>query len=124
MSTLATIDPIEAGIIWSRFVSVADEMVSAMERTAFSTMVRASGDFSCMIFDARGKLLAQGATSVPSFTGTGPSTLAHILLAFPPATLQEGDVIATNDPWIGTGHNFDINVVKPIFFNEVRHRIQ
>jgi len=115
----ATIDPVDAGIIWSRFVSVTDEMVSAMERTAFSTMVRASGDFSCMMFDARGKLIAQGATSVPSFTGTGPSTLGHILGIFDPAQMHDGDIIVTNDPWIGTGHTFDINVVKPIFLNDV-----
>jgi len=108
-------DPVDAGIIWSRFVSVADEMVSALERTAFSTMVRASGDFSCMLFDARGKLIAQGATSVPSFTGTGPSTLGHILKIFDPSKLQDNDIIVTNDPWIGTGHTYDINVIKPVF---------
>jgi N-methylhydantoinase B len=112
-------DPVDAGIIWSRFVSVADEMVSAMERTAFSTMVRASGDFSCMMFDARGKLLAQGAMSVPSFTGTGPSTLGHILKIFDSRDMRDGDVIVTNDPWIGTGHTFDINVIKPVFFNSM-----
>jgi len=117
VNSKVNMDPVDAGIIWSRFVSVADEMVSAMERTAFSTMVRASGDFSCMLFDARGKLIAQGATSVPSFTGTGPSTLAHILDVFDAAGLRDGDIIATNDPWIGTGHTFDINVVKPIFFD-------
>ncbi len=115
MTSAVTIDPVDAGIIWSRFVSVADEMVSAMERTAFSTMVRASGDFSCMLFDARGKLIAQGATSVPSFTGTGPSTLGHILDWFDVAGLRDGDIIVTNDPWIGTGHVFDINVIKPVF---------
>jgi N-methylhydantoinase B len=117
VTSTVKMDPVDAGIIWSRFVSVADEMVSAMERTAFSTMVRASGDFSCMMFDARGKLIAQGATSVPSFTGTGPSTLEHILNIFDVAELQDNDIIVTNDPWIGTGHTFDINVVKPIFFN-------
>ena len=115
MSAAMGMDPVDAGIVWSRFVSVADEMVSAMERTAFSTMVRASGDFSCMLFDARGKLIAQGATSVPSFTGTGPSTLGHILRLFDAADMRDGDVIITNDPWIGTGHTFDINVVMPVF---------
>jgi N-methylhydantoinase B len=119
MTSTVKMDPVDAGIIWSRFVSVADEMVSAMERTAFSTMVRASGDFSCMLFDARGKLIAQGATSVPSFTGTGPSTLGHILEIFDAADLQDNDIIVTNDPWIGTGHTFDINVVKPVFLNGV-----
>ncbi len=112
---MTDMDTVDVGIIWSRIVSVADEMVSALIRTSFSTMVRESGDFSCMLFDARGKFLAQGAVSVPSFTGTGPSTLAGILAVIPPAEMADGDVIITNDPWIGTGHVYDINMVKPVF---------
>ncbi|MGH6777269.1 MAG: hydantoinase B/oxoprolinase family protein [Bradyrhizobium sp.] len=110
-----TFDPIETGIIWSRLVSIADEMVSALVRTSFSTMVRESGDYSCMVFDSHGRLLSQGTASVPSFTGTGPATLAGLLRAFPPETLLDGDVLLTNDPWIGTGHVYDVNIVKPIF---------
>ncbi|TDV33869.1 N-methylhydantoinase B [Paraburkholderia caballeronis] len=72
-----------------------------------------------MLFDARGRLIDQGATSVPSFTGTGPSTLGHILGVFDAGSLRDGDVIVTNDPWIGTGHTFDINVVKPVFLDSV-----
>jgi N-methylhydantoinase B len=109
-------DPIETGIVWSRFVSIADEMVSALVRTSFSTMVRESGDYSCMVFDSRGRFLSQGTASVPSFTGTGPATLAGILQKIPVDTLQDGDILLTNDPWIGTGHVYDVNVVKPIFY--------
>ena len=29
-----------------------------------------------------------------------------------------GYVIATNDPWMGTGHVYDINVVRPIFLGD------
>ncbi len=108
-------DAVDVGIIWSRLVSVADEMASALVRTSFSTMVRESGDFSVMLFDGRGKFLAQGAVGVPSFTGTGPSTVKAILETVPAAEMQDGDVIITNDPWIGTGHVYDINVLKPIF---------
>ena len=54
---MMTLDPVEVGIIWSRISSVADEMVSALVRTAFSTMVRESGDYSCMIFDADDNLV-------------------------------------------------------------------
>ena len=108
-------DTVDLGIIWSRLVSVADEMVSALVRTSFSTMVRESGDYSCMLFDARGRLLSQGTASVPSFTGTGPATVAGILEQIPAVTLEDGDIIITNDPWIGTGHVYDVNVLKPIF---------
>lgn len=110
-----TLDPIDVGIIWSRLVSIADEMVSALVRTSFSTMVRESGDYSCMLFDHRGRFLSQGTASVPSFTGTGPATLAGMLQHVPVETLEDGDVLLTNDPWIGTGHVYDINLVKPVF---------
>ena len=80
---MPTIDPVELGIIWDRFVSIADEMVSSLTRTSFSTMVRVSADLSCMLFDSRARLVSQGRTSVPSFTGTGPATLRRMLEIIP-----------------------------------------
>jgi N-methylhydantoinase B len=108
-------DPIALGIQWDRLISIADEIINSLVRTSFSTNVRESYDLSCVVFDARGRSIAQGAYSVPSFTGTAPATLAAMLERFPPETLRPGDVIATNDPWIGTGHLFDINVMQPVF---------
>lgn len=112
---MSKIDPVDLGIIWDRFVSIADEMVSTLTRTSFSSMVRVSADLSCMVFDSRARLIAQGRTSVPSFTGTGPPTLKQMLERISPQTLRPGDVLATNDPWIGTGHVYDINVARPVF---------
>ena len=111
-------DPVELGILWDRVVSIADEIVTALIATSFSTMVRESGDLSCMLFDARGKSLAQGAYSVPSFTGTGPPTMGHMLRRFPPESLRPGDVLITNDPWMGSGHLYDINVMRPVFHRD------
>jgi N-methylhydantoinase B len=39
----------------------------------------------------------------------------HFLCAFPPERLEPGDVLITNDLWLGTGHLPDITVAKPIF---------
>lgn len=110
-----TFDPITLGILWDRLISIADEIVNSLVRTSFSTNVRESYDLSCVVFDAGGRSLAQGSYSVPSFTGTAPDTLRHMLARFPADTLQEGDVVITNDPWLGTGHLFDINVMQPVF---------
>ena len=96
-------------------ISIADEIINTLVRTSFSTNVRESYDLSCVVFDARGRSIAQGSYSVPSFTGTAPATLAAMLSRFPPDTLAPGDVVVTNDPWIGTGHLFDINVMQPVF---------
>jgi N-methylhydantoinase B len=108
-------DPILLGIQWDRLISICDEIINSLVRTSFSTNVRESYDLSCVIFDARGRAIAQGSYSVPSFTGTAPATLQHFLAKFPPDTLKPGDAIATNDPWLGTGHLYDINVMQPVF---------
>ncbi|MGE3923960.1 MAG: hydantoinase B/oxoprolinase family protein, partial [Lautropia sp.] len=108
-------DPIALGIRWDRLISIADEIVNALVRTSFSTNVRESYDLSCVICDGRGRSLAQGSYSVPSFTGTAPATLGHMLARYPAETLAPGDVLVTNDPWMGTGHVFDISVMQPVF---------
>src|SRR5690606_24677392 len=59
--------------------------------------------------------LAQGSFSQPVFIGTGPQTVRHMLERFPKETLQPGDVIFTNDAWKGTGHLWDVNVMRPVF---------
>jgi N-methylhydantoinase B len=110
-----TFDAVSLGILWHRLISITDEGVSALVRTAFSTAVREGYDLSVMLLDAEGALLAQSTQSIPSFTGSAPATLQHMLRRFPPATLRPGDVIITNDPWMGTGHLYDINVMRPIF---------
>jgi N-methylhydantoinase B len=108
-------DPVSLGIMWDRLISVTDEILIALVRTSFSTNVRESYDLSCILFDARGSSLAQGTYSVPSFTGSAPETIRYMLEKFPPETLRPGDVIFTNDPWMGTGHLYDINVMRPVF---------
>jgi N-methylhydantoinase B len=101
--------------MWDRLVSIVDEILAALVRTSFSTNVRESYDLSCVLFDSEGRSLAQGTYSVPSFTGTAPVTIRHMLNRFHPDTLMPGDVVITNDPWLGTGHLFDINVMRPVF---------
>ena len=108
-------DPVSLGIIWDRLIAITDETLGSLVRTSFSTNVRESYDLSCMLFDSRLRSIAQGTYSVPSFTGTAPETVRMMLEKHPPQTLVDGDVLATNDPWIGTGHLYDINVLRPIF---------
>src|SRR6478609_2525599 len=82
--TPMTIDAITLGIQWDRLISIADEIINSLVRSSFSTNVRESYDLSCVVFDSRGRSIAQGAYSVPSFTGTAPATLARMLERFPP----------------------------------------
>ena len=110
------LDAISVGIMWDRLVAVSDEIVSTLVRTSFSTIVSESYDLTVALLDADGQLMAQGTYSVPVFMGTAPATLQHMLDVFPSSSLHPGDVVITNDPWLGTGHTFDINVMRPIFY--------
>ena len=104
-------------MIWTRLISIVDEAAAALVRTSFSTIVRESNDFACVITDARGQSIAQAKASIPSFIGTVPRTVRHFLNEFPSETLEPGDILITNDIWQGTGHLPDITVAKPVFLN-------
>ena len=113
--TAQPFDAVSLRVLWARLISITDEGVSALVRTSFSPIVSESFDLSVILLDADGHSMAQGTQSIPSFTGCAPATLRHMLARFPPETLRPGDVVATNDPWMGTGHIFDINVMRPVF---------
>jgi len=68
-----SVDVISLGIQWDRLISIADEIINTLVRSSFSTNVRESYDLSVVVFDSRGQSIAQGAYSVPSFTGTAPA---------------------------------------------------
>ena len=111
----SNLDAVSIGIMWDRLVAISDEIVSALVRSSFSTIVTESYDLTVAVLDADGELMAQGTYSIPVFMGSAPATLGFMLERFPPETLHPGDVVMTNDPWFGTGHMFDINVMRPVF---------
>lgn len=108
-------DPFVLEILWNRLIAIVDEAAATLVRTSFSTVVRESYDFSCVLTDRAGNSLAQASASIPSFIGTLPKTVRHFIARFPVATMRPGDIFITNDPWLGTGHLPDVNVAKPIF---------
>lgn len=109
------INPIDLEIYWSRLIAVVDEAGAALKRTAFSTVVRESNDFACVLLDRDGELLAMSSISVPGFIGTASLSLRKMLEVFPSAGLNPGDVLFSNDPWVGTGHLPDATMAAPIF---------
>lgn len=110
-------NPIDLEILWNRLIAIADEAGAALKRTSFSTVVRESNDFACVLLDAEARLVAQSTLSIPGFIGTAPLSLRKMLEIVPRDTLAEGDVLFTNDPWIGTGHLPDATLAAPIFMD-------
>jgi 5-oxoprolinase (ATP-hydrolysing)/N-methylhydantoinase A len=108
-------DPISLEIMWSRLVTVVDEMWLTVCRTAFSLIISEAQDFACELLDANGETLAHSPRAMPVFNLCLPRTVKALLAKFPPATLKPGDVLVTNDPWLCAGHLFDIAVLTPVF---------
>ncbi len=113
---MTPIDPITLEIQWQRLISIMDEVDNATVRTSFSTIVGDSRDFACILVDQAGSSLCQSSFSPPNFCVVLPRTSKVLLDKFPLDTLREGDVLCTNDPWIGTGHLPDYVVLTPVFW--------
>jgi N-methylhydantoinase B len=112
------LDAVTLEVLWTRIISVVDEAAKAIVRTSFSTLSNEANDFACVLTDAHGGALAQNSGSIPSFIGTLPATVRHFLRALGPDGIRPGDVLITNDAWMGTGHMSDVSVVKPIFHRD------
>ena len=108
-------DPIALEIMWSRLTTVVDEMWLTIIRTAFSLIIAESQDFACELLDPQGETLAHSPRAMPVFNLTLPRAVKALLARFPAETLQPGDMLVTNDPWLCAGHLFDIAVVSPVF---------
>lgn len=111
-------DPITLEILWARIISIVDEASATFSRASFSTLVREANDFAVILTDTDGRSIAQSSKSIPSFIGTLPATIKAFLQLYPAESLRDGDVMITNDPWLGTGHVHDINIVVPIFSDD------
>ncbi len=108
-------DPVALEIMWSRLTTVVDEMWLTICRTAFSLIIAESQDFACELLDPQGETLAHSPRAMPVFNLTLPRAVKALLQRFPVHTLQPGDMLVTNDPWLCAGHLFDIAVVTPVF---------
>lgn len=110
-------DPITLEIYWSRLIAVVDDAAMSLLRTAFSTIIRESNDYTTCLMNAKGETLAECSGGVPTFAGLLGRTTRHLLTKYPADTWMPNDVVITNDPWIGTGHLPDIAVIAPVFHN-------
>ena len=109
------LNPISLQILMGRLVAIADEAATTLHRTAFSQIVREGFDFACALTDPSGQSLALSSMNPPMLLATLPRTVRSLLGIFPLESLRPGDMLISNDQWMGTGHYNDIVVVFPVF---------
>ena len=116
MSSREAMTAVRLQVMWTRLIALVEEQAQTLLRTAFSPIVRESGDLSAGVFDTRGRMLAQAVTGTPGHINTMARSVGYFLERFPAATMVPGDVFVTNDPWHGTGHLNDYVVLTPAFY--------
>ena len=114
-----TADPVLLEIFHQRFASIADEMGSVLRRTALSTNVRERLDFSCAVFDAAGRLIAN-APHIPVHLGALGECIRRVIQSG--ENMESGDVLVTNDPGRGGSHLPDVTVLQAVFDRTGRTR--
>ncbi|MCY4030623.1 MAG: hydantoinase B/oxoprolinase family protein [Hyphomicrobiales bacterium] len=105
-------DPVMLEIFNNLFMSIAEQMGIALEKTAVSVNIRERLDFSCALFDGEGRLIAN-APHMPVHLGSMGASVEEVIARNP--NMKEGDVFALNDPYHGGTHLPDITVVMPVF---------
>lgn len=110
------IDPLTLTIIWNRLTTIAEEAGNTLRKTAYSPGIRDAEDCAFAMFDAETRMMAE-AIYTPGQSASMPFALRHALDVYPASSLEPGDGIVVNDPYLGNGHLNDIYVLLPVFFN-------
>src|ERR1700693_340141 len=108
-------DGIDLEIMWGNLISIVSEQAKALQRIAFSPVVREAGDLATALFDAEARMVAQAITGTPGHINSLGAAARNMIDAIPPSQIHPGDVLITNDPWLSAGHFFDITILTPIF---------
>ena len=112
------IDSIELEVLWASVIATVNEQAKALQRSAFSPIVREAGDLANGLFDQRGRMVAQAVTGTPGHINSLARAASAMLAEYPPASIEPGDVLITNDPYKTAGQLLDVTVLYPVFRND------
>ncbi|KAJ6185802.1 hypothetical protein N7519_007103 [Penicillium mononematosum] len=107
------VDHIQLSVFGHRFMSIAEQMGRALQKTAVSLNIKERLDFSCALFGPQGDLVAN-APHVPVHLGS-MSYAVKYQHELHKGKLSQGDVLVANHPESGGSHLPDITVITPIF---------
>jgi N-methylhydantoinase B len=116
--TNATIDPVTTQVVGNLIRTIADEVEVAMIRTSYSPLIKESFDCSAGILSVEGEYWGQ-ADAIPLQVAVLAAVQRGALERMPLESLNEGDILLTNDPYIGSPHLNDFIALAPVFVDGV-----
>jgi len=110
--------PIDIELLRTALTSVCDEMFVAIMKSAYSTNIKERHDHSAAVFDAQGRIVAQG-ESLPLHLSSMLGLVEVVLGRYGAEGIRPGDMFISNDPFAGRGsHLPDVAVLAPVFQGE------
>ncbi len=113
MAEAKPVDAITLEIINEAMVSIVREMRANLVATAYSSIIYEAHDFSCVLVDGKGQIIAQ-AEDNPAHIFPVPWSVQAMLQRFG-SDIRPGDVFLHNDPYTGGTHLNDIAMIFPVF---------
>jgi len=111
------VDPVTSAVIGGALESIATEMGHKLARMSYSSIIRESEDFGCVICDGEGRQLCESPQSTPLQSGPIPGYVRGINRRFAELGV-EGDVVIHNHSYYGASHQPDVGFVVPIFWQD------
>ena len=108
------LDAVGLHVLHNALGNIAAEMALVMMKTSYSTIFNEGLDFSTVLLDRSGNLIAEK-NYTPSMMGAIPNTVRWTLEEFGEAFFEPGDVVIHNDPYRGQCHLPEHMVMAPIF---------
>ncbi|MBM4438264.1 MAG: hydantoinase B/oxoprolinase family protein, partial [Actinobacteria bacterium] len=110
------VDLVTLNVVYNRLVGICREMGTTMMRTSYSPIFSESRDFSCVLFDRDGRMLAQ-TEFCPAQVGAIRFVVKWLIAEVGADNVKPGDVILHNDPYRGGVHMPEHCVIKPIYYH-------
>lgn len=109
------IDGVWLKILYSQLVNICEEMSSALMRTSYSPIFSEGLDFSALLLDRNGDLIATAQINA-AMLGQSLYSGSWVINDVGLDELEPGDVIIHNDPYRGGSHMPEHLLVMPFFY--------
>jgi N-methylhydantoinase B len=112
------VDPITLEVVNNALIGVAEQMAATILRTSYSTVIREMLDYSTAVFDPEGRIIAQSCRIPIHLNSMSRSLRTTLERVIPIGEWRPGDIIITNDPYLGGQHLPDIQTFLPVFVED------
>jgi len=109
------IDPITLEVVRNALVAHADEMATALCRTAYNMMIFEVHDYCAGIVDLEGQIISQNTGGLPIFLADLGAAVTGAIDIYGADGFAPGDVLVSNDPEICGQHLNNVVVFTPFF---------